>query len=906
MIPLKLQLKNFLSYGPEVQTIDFSSYHLICLSGKNGHGKSALLDAITWALWGQARKSSISTKPDASLLHLGQTFMMVSFDFEFNQQNYRIKREFGKTYGKPYAQLEFGLLNPETNSVIPLTDKTIKKTQQKIEETLRLDFNSFVNSAFLRQGSANEFSQKNPKERKEVLASILGLNHYEELKKRAQDKIKQANTTKTAHQTIVEKITIELAAQSTLEEQGNEVQKKLEEISQKEIELEQKHIILAQQETAILANQKESELLSYKLQQQMNEQLQREKELRATFNEWRSVHSKKIQIPSITILDNQHTKLTSSLKEHQNKLQNILITKEQILKTKEELHTLAQKIQEQFNNSLQEKRINIERAKAELENTKNKENELKTTLNSLQTELASLTQEQNKYSSILAQQASHEKQLIIQEQQFDKRKALYQKLAAQGNIITAELQALQQKELLVQNDQDPSCPLCEQNLSSSRKRFLKSKFGQNQQAIHHQLTRIKKVVTSLKSILITQNEQLKLLQKNGEQFSNAALQLEEVHKSILKKSAEVQKTIAYSNNLASIVQQLEKQLHILSTELIHLDTTKTSVLQTNAEYQALANKLLSFELEIKALNYDPQKHLEIEEQLQLIEKQRANVLTLQQQIQGQNLREATIQELCIKLKNIRFEQQILSKSLLSFATLASREKELSRLGNDLKEQSKQLNAHKELLLQEKGKIEAQQQKLIQLKCELTLEQERIALLNNDINDYYAIAAATGKDGIQALLIEEAIPEIEQEANFLLAKLTNNQSQIFLESLRDLKGGGTKETLDINISDPAGIRAYEMFSGGEAFRIDFALRIAISKLLARRAGTALQTLIIDEGFGSQDEEGLGYIMDALYKIQDDFAKIIIVSHLPSMKEQFPVHFVIEKKPQGSIVKVVEQG
>jgi exonuclease SbcC len=98
----------------------------------------------------------------------------------------------------------------------------------------------------------------------------------------------------------------------------------------------------------------------------------------------------------------------------------------------------------------------------------------------------------------------------------------------------------------------------------------------------------------------------------------------------------------------------------------------------------------------------------------------------------------------------------------------------------------------------------------------------------------------------------------------------------------------------------------MFSGGEAFRIDFALRIAISKLLARRAGTSLQTLIIDEGFGSQDEEGLGNIMDALYKIQDDFAKIIIVSHLPAMKDQFPVHFVIDKGPQGSRVTVIEQG
>ncbi len=89
------------------------------------------------------------------------------------------------------------------------------------------------------------------------------------------------------------------------------------------------------------------------------------------------------------------------------------------------------------------------------------------------------------------------------------------------------------------------------------------------------------------------------------------------------------------------------------------------------------------------------------------------------------------------------------------------------------------------------------------------------------------------------------------------------------------------------------------------RIDFALRVALSQLLARRAGTTLQTLIIDEGFGSQDEEGLSRVMDAIYRVQDQFAKIIIVSHLPAMKDQFPVHFSVIKRPTGSFVQVVEQ-
>jgi exonuclease SbcC len=55
MVPLKLSLKNFLSYGENTSTLDFRGFDIACLSGKNGHGKSALIDALTWALWGKCR-----------------------------------------------------------------------------------------------------------------------------------------------------------------------------------------------------------------------------------------------------------------------------------------------------------------------------------------------------------------------------------------------------------------------------------------------------------------------------------------------------------------------------------------------------------------------------------------------------------------------------------------------------------------------------------------------------------------------------------------------------------------------------------------------------------------------------------------------------------------------------------
>ena len=57
MIPVSLTLKNFMSYGEEGQTLSFEGIHVACLTGDNGNGKSALLDAITWSLWGKTRAS---------------------------------------------------------------------------------------------------------------------------------------------------------------------------------------------------------------------------------------------------------------------------------------------------------------------------------------------------------------------------------------------------------------------------------------------------------------------------------------------------------------------------------------------------------------------------------------------------------------------------------------------------------------------------------------------------------------------------------------------------------------------------------------------------------------------------------------------------------------------------------
>ena len=164
--------------------------------------------------------------------------------------------------------------------------------------------------------------------------------------------------------------------------------------------------------------------------------------------------------------------------------------------------------------------------------------------------------------------------------------------------------------------------------------------------------------------------------------------------------------------------------------------------------------------------------------------------------------------------------------------------------------------------------------------------------------YAELFGAFGRSGVPAMLIDAAVPHLENEANLLLGRMTDNRMAIRLETQRDNRSGNTTETLDILISDELGSRNYELFSGGEAFRINLALRIALSKVLSQRLGAPLPTLFIDEGFGTQDAAGRERIVDAIASIQDEFEKIIVITHLDDLKDLFPARIEVLKTDAGS--------
>src|SRR5579871_3570526 len=186
MIPIKLTLKNFMSYGEPAVVVPFEGLHVACLSGDNGNGKSAILDGITWALWGRTRASSTRSASDDDLVRLGADEVEVRLEFDLNGQQYRVikKRRRGKATGQDW---QLALRKPD-GSYSAIGGGGSRETGKQIVQLLSMEYETFINSAYLQQGRADEFTRQTPDSRKRILGEILGLERYDRLEAKAKER----------------------------------------------------------------------------------------------------------------------------------------------------------------------------------------------------------------------------------------------------------------------------------------------------------------------------------------------------------------------------------------------------------------------------------------------------------------------------------------------------------------------------------------------------------------------------------------------------------------------------------------------------------------------------------------------------------------------------------------------
>lgn len=1011
MIPLQLSLKNFLSYSEA--SLDFTGLHTACICGANGAGKSSLLEGITWAIWGECRAVS---EDDA--ISVGAMDVRVDFTFGMHGETCRIIRTRQRDGN---GGLEFQI-QTSGGQFRTLTQKGIRSTQALIDDYLKIDYDTFINSAYLRQGKADEFMLKKPADRKQILADLLKLDRYEQLADRAKESSKHY------------KLQVEVLTDSLAQAQVQLAQ--IEGITQQRDEA--KVLITALQQAQAM---EEQELESFKTiarqretwQQQLGWEQKRDREL--------SQASVQIQadLQLLTLDRNRLECLLIRSDEISLAYQDYLSLQQQVevldrkFDTYQQSEIDRQKLQQQLAGQTQQLQLTLGKSQAELALVMQQQIELIAILatagdittamsqlqvcrqqllqlDRLQAEVLPLQQErvllEGKIDRETAKIQAQLNELILREQQVKTkadehphlitqlslldtqiveldRKKVYQKrvedkgLGKKENLQRLEADIRNYQRQLTELDRklelleipDASCPLCDRPLDENHWQHVLTSAKTERENIEQQISATQEEHSRYareRQDLLTEYKQLQgeltgseilreqrgKLQAQLDSIAELQVNLQEiaVEKSQIVIAIESKN---YAGEFQSQLQELlvklaatnySEQSHALARgdvdKLRWAEIKQERIKDAERRQKQLIERksqlqieIAQNEAEIDRLQTDSDLRIElteIERQIELLGYDRHHhnqlAINLRQsqsiQLQYQEVQQAkkTHPQLLDRVKvletndrqNLDDRQKSrleIERMNLEIAKIPNTDERIGAIEQQLSQRRQQLDTNLSIL----GSLEQQLTQLNNIKVQLRSQQQQLDTYKQQQKIYDELGKAFGKNGIQALVIENVLPQLEAESNQILSKLSNNQFHVQFITQKATKGSRTKkaniknakfiDTLDIVIGDANGTRSYETYSGGEAFRINFSIRLALAKLLSQRAGTPLQMLIVDEGFGTQDREGCDRLIAAINAISADFACILTVTHMPQFREAFQTRIEVQKTAKGSQIQVI---
>ncbi len=999
MIPLELKLKDFFSY--QNATIDFRGLHTACICGPNGAGKSSLLEAMTWAIWGESR---VDTEDE--VINIDAKEVKVTFTFISNQQTYRVirSRQRGQSTILEW-QIQTG------SGFVALTGKGVRVTQQQIEETIRLDYDTFINSAYLRQGKADEFMLRKPSERKEILAKLLKLDQYEQLADQAKGVAREIQGQISQIQQKLEMISLSLQQRERYSQEVDRIRAVIAQLEQKQSEQKQqlqvfqanrqKQLLLTQEKRSLenhcqsLRQQYQhlsSELTykrseSQKLQELVDQQFQIRRQYQEFLNLQAQDQALAKQAQQIDELHknrqrindewnrelsrihgeihgcrNQLDQIDREELEIQETLKGRAAVAEDLLK----LHQLRQRIKEldelqlvilPLKESRDRLRQEIDRARTkiqtQLEELRIKENHLR----------QAITNGEVKRQEFLEISS----QIIALEKKQTYWQRLVDKITDQQNKILRWEQEAKNHQHRIQELEDKIsalggsvCPLCERQLNDHDHQRVIQKTRQEEERLRDHLWHIQEQEAIARRDLQTIQGEIQQLQSQLQEYESligrrgkltaqlealedSYTQMQEVKDQIalLERSLsehsyapEQQQELArldarlqaiqYDETKHALIRGEESKLRIAEIRHHKIEQALRRQRENQQKKPELLNKIQTWQAllgDCESADHPLYRQLqELDEQIHRLGYDRARHNQISQTCQQMSIwvsrhdkLQDSIQELPRVYDRIAQLEQDLAATLAQEHETAQRIEQINQdlaQAPDISSQIQQLEIsiknYDQQIKQQAADLGGWQQQINQLDAiatEYQQKQQELARLQQEQKVHEELAKAFGKNGIQLMIIENVLPQLELQANQILARLS--ASQLNLQIITQKAGKAKKnskmiDTLDIVISDTKGRRPYETYSGGEAFRINFAIRLALARILAQRAGTALQMLIVDEGFGTQDAEGCDHLIAAINAIAADFACILTITHMPQFKEAFQTRIEVYKTANGSQV------
>ena len=180
------------------------------------------------------------------------------------------------------------------------------------------------------------------------------------------------------------------------------------------------------------------------------------------------------------------------------------------------------------------------------------------------------------------------------------------------------------------------------------------------------------------------------------------------------------------------------------------------------------------------------------------------------------------------------------------------------------------------------------------------ESKRIAA-DKEVRIWQALAEAFGKNGIQALIIENTLGSIESFANDMLKQM-QTRFIIQLRTQKQLKTGEERESLDIVVYDNGSERPFENYSGGERTLINLALRLSLSRVIGSLHGVKMQSLFLDEVLGALDAVNREEVVKVVAFLSRSFEQVFVISHTDEVKDIIDTGIIIERHDHHSEVRL----
>ncbi|WP_133407491.1 AAA family ATPase [Parashewanella tropica] len=655
------------------------------------------------------------------------------------------------------------------------------------------------------------------------------------------------------------------------------------------------------------------------------------------------------------------------IKLEQLQLLQPLITEQQgiatnLLGLQQQLNAL--KLQEdndkQSLQNLAEEKIKLQQQVNELQQQASTQFELQNQVNELENALKNYQQYQNQQAQIdqLKQQLEQAKQQGLQ------LKSIYKQMESEHKALQLSWHQSQAAVLASQLNQGDACPVCGSiehpqlaiaNVTPPTEQELDTAAKAEQQALQN-LNDARSHYSSLKDQLKLLTEQLQPL---ADQLTHYLSQpLNEWQQQLNALKAQLTQAVQAQNNLAQTQQnllgieqqevQVRQQLDNLLAQINEQEKTQAE-LQTklNSIEQQLPENITSHDQLVAALTQAEQNVNGLAQQIKTIQQQsieiteqlasaRSALSSIEDRVKesetnysqaqhefesqskasgfedGEAVKKAVLQESQQEQFKVQVEQYQ-QDCAVNDSQLIALTKELdgqtqpeTSLLEQVQQQKQQLLAEKEQAWQS---LESSRSQLHKIQTKLAEVDETSASLEQE----YAVVGtlsdiANGQTGnkisLNRFVLSVLLDDVLLDASTRLSVMSKGRYRLYR---KENKAKGNKASgLDLEVEDAytSKVRDVSTLSGGESFMAALSLALALSEVVqAYAGGIKLDTLFIDEGFGSLDQDSLDLAVRTLMDLQSTGRMIGVISHVTEMKEQIQQRIDISKNSTGSVAKVI---